>query len=190
MREELKQTGAMRNHPRKPEYGSIRFSPHYMQLYQHFYPEQPDGSAVAHPPTPPATNSQSHTTSRATLKDISPSHTPLGGSAGSDWTPPPYIVPSLSHKFPESWMSISDHSDVKGKSDGGNIKPRYAPPVLFIFWVKVIDYPPDPLIILIDYNSTIHALLRLSLFRRKTNISPYPISRLNLAPTASRPPMN
>ena len=194
MREELKQTGAMRNHPQKPKYGSIRFSPHYMQLYQHFYPEQPDFSAVAHPPTPPATNSQSRIISRATLKGINPSHAPSrapsGDSADSDWTPPPHVIPSSSRKFPKSWISISDHSDVEGKSEDENVKPRYGPPVLFIFWVKVIDCPPDPLIILINYDRTIHTLPSLSLFRRKTDVSPYPISRSNLGLAASRPPTN
>jgi hypothetical protein len=94
IREELKQTEAMKDSPRKPEYGSIRCSPHYMRLYQHFYTEQPDRSAVAHPPTPPATSSQSRITSRAFLKDINPfrapSQAPSGDATDSDWTPPLY----------------------------------------------------------------------------------------------------
>jgi hypothetical protein len=93
MREELKQTEAMKDHPRKPEYGSIRCSPHYMQLYQHFYPEQPDFLLSPIPLTPPATSSQSRITSRAALKDINPSRAPSrapsGDSTDSDWTPPP-----------------------------------------------------------------------------------------------------
>jgi len=144
IREELKQTGAMKNSPQKPEFGSIRFSSHYMQLYQHFYPEQSDGSAPAHPPTPPSTNSQPRIAARATLKDINstraPSRAPSGDSADFDWTPPPHILPSSSRKFAKSWISISDHSDIEGMSESENVKPRYGPPVLFIFWVEVNSY--------------------------------------------------
>ena len=196
MREELKQTEATKDSPQKPKYGSIRCSPHYMQLYQHFYPEQSDCSAVAHPPTPPATSSQSRITSRAALKDINPScapsRAPSGDSTDSDWTPPPYVLPSSGCKPSKSWVSISDDSDVGGNSDGENVKPRYGPPVLFIFWIQVIGYLSLLLFlfILINYNRTICALQRSSLFRRKTNISRFQISRLNLASTALRPPTN
>lgn len=140
MREELKQTEAMKDFPRKPEYGSIRCSPHYMQLYQHFYPEQSNHSALAHPLTPPATSSQSRITPQAALKDINPSRAPSGDSTDSDWMPAPYILPSSSQKPSKSWVSISDDSDVEGNSKGQNVKPRYGPPVLFIFWVQVIRY--------------------------------------------------
>ena len=146
MREELKQTEVMKDSPRKPHYGLIRCSPHYMQLYQHFYPEQSDHSAVAHPPTPLATSSQSHVTSWGVLKDINPScapsHAPLGDSTDFDWMPPPYILPSSSHKPHKSWVSISDDSDIERNSEVKYIKPCYGPPVLFIFWVQVIGHLP------------------------------------------------
>jgi hypothetical protein len=141
MREELKQTRAMKESPSAPEYGSIQLSQHYMRLYHTFYPAQRDRDPLSHHPTPPS-SSQPCSAPLVALQGVTPSPAPSSApSTQSDNRSPPQILPSSSttpHELPRqsiSYISISD-SDVDD-SDIANIEPRYGPPVLFMLWTTV-----------------------------------------------------
>ena len=142
MREELKQTKAMKKSPSAPEYGSIRLSSHYMRLYRTFYPAQPDRDPLSHHPTPPS-SSQPCSAPLFGLQSVTPSPAPSSApSTRSDNTFPPQILPSSSttaRGLPRqsiSYISISD-SDVEGDNDVANIEPHYGPPVFFMLWTTV-----------------------------------------------------